>query len=186
MKGRITRNFCLFSWIILSGCLVEIIGILEIYNSFNGWFTFDFGLIFYIYPILKVMEIRFNSNIIKQIILFFGFLIAIELFFDDSLRCKRIKRKCTIPFEAKCISFAQAGASTYIPIYRYHINGKTNMFYGNSLSSANPRLGEVITVFVNRKNENEVYCPTAKAILMLRYIIGFIILFFSTGALMIL
>ena len=36
------------------------------------------------------------------------------------------------------------------------------------------------------ENENDVYCPTAKPILMIRYFIGFLIVSFSAGALMIL
>lgn len=205
MNSRATRNFSFLLWSIITvvlvclelnknlnsilltilGSIIGLIGIGRIYNSFRGWLFFDFGLAVWVYPILKLARINFASNI-KFILIVFCFVITMQLFFDDSLRNKKAKKRCTIPFEAKCISFTQAGVSSYVPIYRYHIDGRTNMFYGNNLSSINPKLGDIITVFVNKKNENDVYCPTAKAILMIRYIVGFLILSFSTGALVIL
>ena len=207
MKGKSTRNLCLVLWTVISavllycvracgfncvlitaiGCIIGIIGIGRIYNSFSGWIVLDIGIAFLIYPISKICgyNLRYGDHI-KEVAIGLSFLIAMQLFFDDYFRNKKAKKRCTVPFEAKCISFAPAGVSSYVPIYRYHIDGKTNTFYGNNLSSVNPKLGDIITVFVNKKNEKDIYCPTAKAILMIRYIIGLIILSFSTSALVIL
>ena len=202
MNGRIIRNLGFLLWIIISivllflsikngiysiifavlGGLLGLLGIGLIYEDFKGWWFFNLGLVFSSYPILKNIG---NLNF-KSILFFLGFLIAMELFLDDWIRNRKAKKRCTMPYEAKCISFAQAGASTYLPIYRYHIDGKTNTFYGNYSSNVNPKLGDIITVFVNKKNENDIYCPTSKAILMIRYFIGFVILSFSAGALILL
>ena len=207
MHGKNIRNFCLILWIVLAGVLMSygkayglncvllitlasvlgIVGIGRIYNSFSGWFFLDIALGVCIYPFSKVLGYNLNyGDHIKSIVIGFCLLFALQLFFDDYFRNKNARKRCTEAFEAKCISFAPAGVSSYVPIYRYHIDGKTNTFYGTNLSSVNPRLGEIITVFVNKKNQNDVYCPTAKAILMIRYIVGFLIISFSTGALVIL
>ena len=192
MNSKTTRNINILLWFIMSvallvleynnqlfniflitilGGIIGLIGIGLIYNNFKGWIVFDVSLAILSYPISRIIGVR-GINI-KEIVIFLGILIVMQLFLDDFIRNKKNKKRCTVPFEAKCVSFAQSGVSTYIPIYRYHVNGKSNMFYGNNLSSVNPKLGEIITVFVNKKNENDVYCPTAKAILMLRYIIRF-------------
>lgn len=192
MNSRIIRNLGFLLWIIISigllflnikngvasiilsliGGIFGVLGIAVIYENFKGWIALNLGLVAWIYPIINVVGYNFSfKQDVKTVVIAFGILIAMELFFDDSIRNKNAKKRCTIPFEAKCISFAQAGVSTYVPIYRYHIEGRTNTFYGNSLSSVNPKLGDIITVFVNKKNENDVYCPTAKPILMIRYFI---------------
>ena len=203
MKSRITRNICLLLWFIMSivllclglqngtsyilsiilGTIVGIIGIDSIYKGFYGWIIFNFGIGIMLYPISRCFGYNLNYiEKIKELILTFCLLLSFELFFDDSIRNKNAKKRCTVPFQAKCVSFARSGEASYIPIYRYHIGGKASMFYGTNLSSSNPRLGEVITVFVNKKNENDVYCPTAKSILMVRYMVAFAIISFCIGA----
>lgn len=207
MKSKWVKKFVLVLWFILLVSLIKIgiqsnisyifflivgeiasfIGLSRVFRSFVGWFLFDVGLGFMIYPIAEILGIDyFVGKYIKEIVLFFGGLIAMQLFFDDSLRNKSAKKRCTIPYEAKCISFEQASDYTYIPVYKYLKDGKVNMYYGNGKASANPKLGDVITVFVNKKNEKEVYCPTSKAILMVRYLAGMIVLAFSTGAIIVL
>lgn len=207
MKSKWVKKFVLVLWIILSvtliimsiksnvsyilplivGEIASFIGLSSVFRSFVGWFLFDVGLGFMVYPVAQIFGIdHIASKYIKEIVLFLGGLIAIQLFFDDGLRNKGVKKRCTTPYEAKCISFEQSSDSTYIPVYKYMKDGKVRMYYGNGKSSVNPKLGDVITVFVNKKNEKEVYCPTSKAILMVRYLAGMMVLAFSTGAIIVL
>jgi len=173
--------------LLILGEIVSGIGIMRTFKHFSGWIVFDIGLCLLLFPVARLFGYDFvlNSSI-KNVALAFGIILATQLFFDDSLRNKSAKKRCTVPFQAKCISFEESYNSIYIPVYRYHIEGKTNTFYGNNLYSVNPKLGDVLTVFVNKKNENDIYCPTSKAILMLRYMIGMLLIAFSTGALIIL
>lgn len=168
---------------IITGQLIIGIGMLLTFSNFLGWIITDFGLAVLVYPISKILGYNITfQNSIKEIIIAFLALVAIQLFFDDSLRNKKAKKRCTVPFEAKCVSFEQGEDSKYNPVYKYSINGQAAMFHGNYKTSVNPKLGEVITIFVNKKNNKEIYCPTPKAVLMFRYLLGALLITFSLGA----
>lgn len=168
---------------LITGQLISLIGLLLTFSNFLGWLVTDFGLVVLVYPISKILGYNITfQNSIKEIAISFLTLIAIQLFFDDYLRNKRAKKRCTVPFQAKCVSFEQGENYRYNPVYKYSIDGQAAMYHGNNKSSINPKLGEVITIFVNKKNNNEIYCPTPKAVLMLRYLLGTLLITFSVGA----
>ena len=168
---------------IIIGQLISLIGLVLTFSNFLGWIVTDFGLAVLVYPISKILGFSITfQNSIKEIVIAFLTLIAIQLFFDDYLRNNRARKRCTIPFQAKCVSFEQDSSYRYNPVYKYNINGQAAMYHGNNKSSINPRLGEVITIFVNKRNNSEIYCPTPKAVLMLRYLLGAVLITFSIGA----
>lgn len=165
------------------GQFISLIGLTLTFRNVLGWLVTDLGLSVLVYPISKILGFNITiQNSIKEIVIAFFVLLAIQLFFDDYLRNNKAKKRCTVPFEAKCVSFEQDSNYRYNPVYKYNINGQAAMYHGNNKSSVNPRLGEVITIFVNKKNNKEIYCPTPKAVLMLRYIFGALLITFSIGA----
>lgn len=168
---------------IVVGQLISLIGFILTFNNVLGWVVTDLGLSVLVYPISKILGFNITiQNSTKEIVLSFLIVLAIQLFFDDYLRNNKAKKRCTVPFEAKCVSFEQDSSYRYNPVYKYNINGQAAMYHGNNKSSVNPRLGEVITIFVNKRNNKEIYCPTPKAILMLRYILGALLITVSVGA----
>lgn len=202
MNKAITRKIISLVWFIVSIVLVIIgfkennnlilsiivgqlfvgFGALIIEKNFGGWIITDLGLIILSYPITKILEYEIAfQNSMKYSILTFCLLIAIELFFDDYIKNKSVKKRCTEPLQAKCVSFENSIGTNYIPVYKYNIDGKINMFYGNCKSNLNAKLGDVITIFVNNKNQDDIYCPTSKALLMIRYLIGTGLLAFTIG-----
>lgn len=168
---------------IIIGQLLTGIGMLLTFSNFLGWIVTDFGLAVLVYPISKILgnNITFQNSI-KEIAIAFLAVVALQLFLDDSLRNKKAKKRCTVPFQAKCVSFEQGKDFKYNPVYKYNINGQAVMYRGNDKTSINPKLGEVITIFVNKKNNKEIYCPTPKAVLMVRYLLGTLLITFSLGA----
>ena len=172
---------------IIVGQIISLLGLLIVFRNFLGWLVADFGFVVLAYPISKLLGFNITfQNSIKEIVISFFIVLAIELFFDDYLRNKKAKKRCTVPYQAKCISFEQDSSYRYNPVYKYNINGQAAMYHGNNKSSINPKLGEVITIFVNKKNNKEIYCPTPKAILMLRYLLGVLLITISVGALLVL
>lgn len=182
VKIGIDLNINLVGAIIIGQAIVGM-GMVLTFSNFLGWLITDFGLAVLVYPISKILGYSITfQNSIKEIAIAFVSLVAIQLFFDDYLRNKSAKKRCTVPFEAKCVSFEQGTDYRYNPVYKYSINGQIAMYYGNDKTSVNPKLGEVITIFVNKKNNKEVYCPTPKAVLMLRYLLGSLLITVSVGA----
>ena len=102
MNSKTTRNINILLWFIMSvallvleynnqlyniflitilGGIIGLIGIGLIYKNFKGWIVFDVSLAILSYPISRIIGVR-GINI-KEIVIFLGILIVMQLFFDD-------------------------------------------------------------------------------------------------------
>ena len=79
----------------------------------------------------------------------------------------KIKR-CTLPIQAECVGFEEEYSSSrmthktlYAPIWKFYYNREFHTYCDNVFSNFGlPNYGDLIELFINPKNPEDVYIPT--------------------------
>ena len=99
------------------GQLISLIGLTLTFRNVLGWLVTDLGLSVLVYPISKILGFNITiQNSIKEIVIAFLVLLAIQLFFDDYLRNNKIEiifSYLTAANTYACLAGKQIGAKVY-------------------------------------------------------------------------
>jgi len=154
--------------LIIIGQYFLVFGIIS--NSANKVMSISFSIIggaLIIFPILNLLKLNINWNIVVPVLMFIGsIIIGLTLIFSTLLEEQKRKKVCTVPVKATVSNYAYIYSSgeygrrkTYSPIYKYKYNNEIYESVYPFFTTIKRLINtdKTVTININPNNPSEIY-----------------------------